>query len=428
MSHKTEFVLLFNPDIEENLLPDWLEAHEGRIDMLDALRGGSRNVQGLIRPTKLNGAPLVFSGMDNGVEQEDDPEVRSVPLFKHRNFEAPNTLTKRPFDAPIAVAEQSSAGVRLRVSDCTVDSLAYRFAKFNLFVPSLLRHIEAYTVAHQLQETILWNVPFCSRTHIVTAISTPSAGRATNCNHVTDVTCSTKSLEEPGAETLIGYRFRDGSLLLEALTHPSNGIDAKTESYQRLEFLGDAVLDVLVSTLLSRCLPELSQGQLTRIKAALVNNNLLGYLCHHFSMDRNLVRIETELTHGLREVRYCEKVPLWQFMRHHSLDLVQAHKNVGHTFEQYGTDIRKNLSEGTPYPWKLLARLDPDKFYSDLVESIFSAIFTDSRGDLSECERFFERIGLTYYATRMAEGTLHVVHPRDELQGLVGSSKLDINV
>ncbi|OAF98597.1 uncharacterized protein CC84DRAFT_1182102 [Paraphaeosphaeria sporulosa] len=190
MSHKTEFVLLFNPNIEENHLPDWLEAHEGRIDMLDALRGGSRNAQGLIRSTKMNEAPLVFSGMANGVEQEDDPEVRSVPLFKHRNFEAPNTLTNRPFDAPIAVAEQSSAGVRLRASDCTVDLLAYRFAKFNFFVASLLRHTEAYTVAHQLQETILRNVPFCSRTHIVTAISTPSAGRATNCNHVADVTCS----------------------------------------------------------------------------------------------------------------------------------------------------------------------------------------------------------------------------------------------
>jgi len=32
------------------------------------------------------------------------------------------------------------------------------------------------------------------------------------------------------------------------------------------------------------------------------------------------------------------------------------------------------------------------------------------------------------YATRVAEGILHVVHPKDELQGLVGSSKLDINV
>jgi hypothetical protein len=40
----------------------------------------------------------------------------------------------------------------------------------------------------------------------------------------------------------------------------------------------------------------------------------------------------------------------------------------------------------------------------------------------------FERIDLKYYAARMAEGTLDVVHPRDELQGLIGSSKLEIDV
>jgi len=167
---------------------------------------------------------------------------------------------------------------------------------------------------------------------------------------------------------------------------------------------------------------------MTRIKAALVNKNLLGYLRLLFSMDGNLVRIETGPTDRLHEVRYCEKVPLWQFMRHHSLDVVQAHKNVGQPFEQNSAEIHKTLSQGAAYPWNLLARLDPDKFYSDLVESIFGAIFIDSRGDFSECERLFERIGLKYYATHMAEGTLHVVHPRDELQGLVGSSKLDINI
>jgi dsRNA-specific ribonuclease len=115
-------------------------------------------------------------------------------------------------------------------------------------------------------------------------------------------------------------------------------------------------------------------------------------------------------------------------MRHHSPEVVQAHKNAGHTFEQCGAEIQKILSEGATYPWKLLARLGLDKFYSDLVESVFGAVFNDSQGDLSECEKLFERIGLKYYAARMAEGSLDVVHPRDELQGLIGSSKLEIDV
>ncbi|RYN63532.1 hypothetical protein AA0119_g12845 [Alternaria tenuissima] len=119
-------------------------------------------------------------------------------------------------------------------------------------------------------------------------------------------------------------------------------------------------------------------------------------------MDRNLVRIEMGSNHRSREVRYREKVPLWQSMRHHSLDVVQAHKNASHTFEQCGAEIQNLLSEGATYLWKLLARLDPEKFYSDLVESFFGAILAGSQSELSECEKFFERIGLRYYAARMA--------------------------
>ena len=122
---------------------------------------------------------------------------------------------------------------------------------------------------------------------------------------------------------------------------------------------------------------------MTRIKVARGNKDVLRYLCLHFSIDRNLVRIKTDSDHRPREVRYREKAPLWRSMRHHPLDVVQAHKNAGHTFAQCGTEINKLLSEGATYPWKLLARLDPDKFYSDLMESFFGAIVTDLEGNPS---------------------------------------------
>lgn len=115
-------------------------------------------------------------------------------------------------------------------------------------------------------------------------------------------------------------------------------------------------------------------------------------------------------------------------MRHHSLEVAQAQERVVQSHSLYGAEIQAYLSEGTAYPWRLLARLDIDKFYSDLVESIFGAIFLDSGGDLSACQDFFERIGLRLYATRMAEGSVYVVHPRDEVQRLIGSSKINLNV
>jgi ribonuclease-3 len=65
----------------------------------------------------------------------------------------------------------------------------------------------------------------------------------------------------------LGYSFRDSSLLEEALTHPSLG---KKRNNQRLEFLGDAVLGMLVSRLLFDLYPTETEGELARRHAALV--------------------------------------------------------------------------------------------------------------------------------------------------------------
>jgi ribonuclease-3 len=73
----------------------------------------------------------------------------------------------------------------------------------------------------------------------------------------------------------IGYRFRNSSLLVTALTHPSYGGDHHVPHYQRLEFLGDAVLELAVSQYLYSELPEVDEGKLTRIRAALVREETL---------------------------------------------------------------------------------------------------------------------------------------------------------
>lgn len=56
-------------------------------------------------------------------------------------------------------------------------------------------------------------------------------------------------------EEILGYSFKEKSFLLQALTHASYTCNELTESYERLEFLGDAVLDYLVTAHLfsSRC-------------------------------------------------------------------------------------------------------------------------------------------------------------------------------
>ena len=71
-------------------------------------------------------------------------------------------------------------------------------------------------------------------------------------------------------EQTIGHKFEDIKLLELALMHPSYALAHKCQDNQRLEFLGDAVLEICVSRVLYHRFPKLREGQLTRKRAALV--------------------------------------------------------------------------------------------------------------------------------------------------------------
>lgn len=72
----------------------------------------------------------------------------------------------------------------------------------------------------------------------------------------------------------IGYRFKDTSLLAEAITHRSK----HSINNERLEFLGDSVLGYVISSELFRCFPDATEGELTRGRAMLVKGETLAEL------------------------------------------------------------------------------------------------------------------------------------------------------
>jgi len=83
-----------------------------------------------------------------------------------------------------------------------------------------------------------------------------------------------KGSKREAVELALGVDFRNKELLQRALTHRSYAHEAcfpPDATYERLEFLGDAVLDVVVSDHLYRKHPELNEGDLTRIRSNLVN-------------------------------------------------------------------------------------------------------------------------------------------------------------
>ena len=84
-------------------------------------------------------------------------------------------------------------------------------------------------------------------------------------------------------EKKIYYTFRNPSILKKALTHRSLYSDPE-KNYERLEFLGDAVLDHVVSEWLFNKYNKMDEGQLTKKRASLVNHTFLGMLGQKFGL------------------------------------------------------------------------------------------------------------------------------------------------
>ena len=94
----------------------------------------------------------------------------------------------------------------------------------------------------------------------------------------------------------LGYTFRDESLLRQALTHPSMGLPDN----QRLEFLGDAVLQWAMSDMLYREHPDAQEGQLTHLRALLVCEATLSEIGRRLGVGEALIMDHGESITGGR--------------------------------------------------------------------------------------------------------------------------------
>lgn len=97
----------------------------------------------------------------------------------------------------------------------------------------------------------------------------------------------------PAAE-IAGYRFANPALLRQALTHRSHSADHN----ERLEFLGDAVLNCVIAAELYRVYPALAEGDLSRVRASLVNGQNLCNLANALTLGPRLLLGEGEIRSG----------------------------------------------------------------------------------------------------------------------------------
>ncbi|KAK5629446.1 hypothetical protein RRF57_005161 [Xylaria bambusicola] len=221
-------------------------------------------------------------------------------------------------------------------------------------------------------------------------------------------------------QNLIGYTFRNKALLLEALTHASWGMHSSTDvCMERLEFLGDPILDSIIVSVLWAQEPELTNNQMHLARTASVNADLLGFLVMEWCTTQEGTEISnmdlsTIITHKL--------VPFWRYMRQRSSEVVRAQQlaEQRHTAERQR--ILNAIAHGVEYPWAQLAHLNLPKFLSDIFESLIGAVWVDS-GSMEICKEIVERIGILPYLRRLLNDKVDMRHPKNKLGELAGRER-----
>lgn len=249
-----------------------------------------------------------------------------------------------------------------------------------------------------------------------------------------DVLLSTVLKEVPSTDTanfailakLIGHSFSHRGLLLEAVTHASYPNNRVSHSYERLEFFGDAVLDLIITPKLYAHALKLRHWDLHRIHEALVNGHFLGYCCMALRGEGqvyDIVKANTNRSNGPGLTPQSNKrtVYLHDFIRASS-QLLNAKRDSISKFGTLSKRIETSLSFGELYPWPDLIALAPEKFLSDIVESILGAIYLDTRGDTSACEAFLQKLGILPTMRSILDREMETTLPKERV-GILADSK-----
>lgn len=104
-------------------------------------------------------------------------------------------------------------------------------------------------------------------------------------------------------EKKLGYQFKNRDILYNALTHSSYNNENKIEykfNNERLEFLGDAILELIISEYLYRNFPDLTEGEMTKMRARIVCTNSLAESAFQLDLGNVIIMGKGEITSGGR--------------------------------------------------------------------------------------------------------------------------------
>jgi endoribonuclease Dicer len=185
-------------------------------------------------------------------------------------------------------------------------------------------------------------------------------------------------------EKRIGYKFRHPQLLRSAMTHPSC-TSSRVPDYQSLEFLGDAILDMVSIRSLYDRYPDRDPHWLTEHKMAMVSNQFLAAVAVDLELDKHLLRNGLHVHRQINEyaVRVRDRLP--QAKANNQID--------------FWTDLE-----------------DAPKCLSDAVESYIGAVFVDSGFSYRRVDDFFSAHIFWYFSDMAVYDTYASSHPATRLQ------------
>ncbi|KAI0751319.1 hypothetical protein C8Q80DRAFT_1098350 [Daedaleopsis nitida] len=169
-------------------------------------------------------------------------------------------------------------------------------------------------------------------------------------------------------ERIFGASFARPELLEQALVHTSKSGGNQVTSYERLEFIGDAVLDFLVARYIWERYPFLSPGGLTLLKAAMVSNQTLAAFSVHLGLHHQLQVDAKDLTSTIE--KYADFL---EELRKKEYDFAAREQRLP---GQYWLDMP----------------MEPPKCLSDVVESVLGALYISDNFFEVGVGQFFEGI------------------------------------
>ncbi|KAF5377899.1 hypothetical protein D9615_006820 [Tricholomella constricta] len=217
-------------------------------------------------------------------------------------------------------------------------------------------------------------------------------------------------------ERILGYTFQRKLLLIEALTHASYEQNLHTPSYERMEFLGDSVLDMVVTDFLYHAPGKnYSPGHIFLRKSAMVNAHILAYICLSSSTPVDATMPGPSQAGEIELQPHTHLIYLWQCLLHSSPRVLEDQRNTFARYRRRQAEIESSLKEGALFPWAELLRLQAPKFFSDMVESLIGAAFLDSGGDLDVARGVIRNLGILPILEHIVTDDVDVLHPVSRL-------------